>query len=549
LANLLLQGVRLARHALKHRLDLLVPITSNTKRRVRWPLLTLRKVLPEPKQPRGVRLRSAFLELGPVYIKLGQLLSTRRDLLPSDLADELSLLQDQVPGIENFCVQDFVNQHLGELANNLRDIEAMPLASASIAQVHTASLVDGAQVVIKIVRPGIAEKIRSDMKNLQRLAQRISDLINGADRLHLPRIIADQTTVLEQELDMFHEARNQIQLRRNFAESDLLYVPRVHAQFTRQNILVMERVYGVPVSHVEELKRQNVDLKLLAHKGVEAFFTQVFDDNFFHADMHPGNVLVDTNDPSNPRYIALDCAIIGTLETADQNYLAHNLLAFFQRDYARVVELHIQSGWVPPDTKTDEFERVIREICEPIFAKPLDEISFGEFIVELFRAAGQFNMEVQPQLVLLQKTLLYIEGLGRQLYPQLDLWETAQPFMERWVAQRVAPANFIQEWVDAGPTIWQQLLRLPSLMQANDTQINLLKSHVHQQSESLKRIEGVLHKQNSSRRYKRVAGISLIGLSTWILWQPIAQGLNNGDLSMLAGVVSAFLGSALLVRA
>ena len=403
--------------------------------------------------------------------------------------------------------------------------------------------------MIKLVRPGIDTLIRDDMALLKNLAQRINDNIDGAWRLQLPQIARDHEQVLLQELNMFSEARNQIQLRRNFAESPSLYVPKVYPQYTRDHLLVMERVYGLPINQVDELNARGVDLKVLANKGVETFFKQVFEDNFFHADMHPGNILVDTSDPADPKYIALDCAIIGSLTEADQNYLAQNLLAFFHRDYHRVVALHLESGWVPADTDAEEFEAVIRAVCEPIFAKPLAEISFAEFILTLFETAGQFNMELQPQLVLLQKTLLYIEGLGRQLYPELDLWETAQPIMEKWGAQHLGPAAVINNWIGAGPQIWQQLSRLPSILNSNETELHLLKSHVRKQNDSIDRIEQSLAKLNRSKRYKQVAGIGLVGISMWMLWQPIAQGLQGGDTTMLAGVISALLGSALLIKA
>jgi len=510
----------------------------------------VQRVLPTPKAERGERLRQAFVALGPVYIKLGQLLSTRRDLLPPDIADALATLQDKVPPVPGFDVHGFVAAQIGQpITAIFEHLDEQPLASASIAQVHGAVLLDGTEVVVKLVRPGVRQVIEDDMALAKALAQKIDHWIPGAARLHLQNVAADHEQVLLQELSMHSEARNQIRLRRNFADSDLLYVPQVHAEHTREQLLVMQRVYGVPISHIDELERQGVDLKLLAHKGVETFFKQVFEHNFFHADMHPGNILIDTSDPKNPKYIALDCAIIGSLTDADQNYLAQNLLAFFHRDYHRVVELHLESGWIPADTDHEEFERVIREVCEPIFAKPLGEISFGEFVIELFHTAGEFNMELQPQLVLLQKTLLYIEGLGRQLYPELDLWETAQPFMEKWAADRLGPAAVISGWINAGPQIWQQLAKLPTILNTSDTELRRLKSSLQQQHASVTRIENSLNRQQRGRRYKQVAGVALVAASMWMLWQPIAQGLSTGDMTMFAGVVSAFLGSALLVRA
>lgn len=535
---------------LRHRLDLLVPTELVSQRSARLLLNGLKRVLPTPTLQDGQRLRDAFVELGPVYVKLGQLLSTRRDLLPADVADELATLQDRVPPIPDFNVHEFVTEQLAQPAERVfASINTQPLASASIAQVHTARLNTGEEVVVKLVRPGIRARIETDMALLKHLAARLTNWIPDTQRLHLPRIAADHEQVLLSELSMFSEARNQIQLRRNFAESELLYVPRVYVEHTREQLLVMERVYGVPINQIDELNARGVDLQVLAHKGVETFFKQVFEHNFFHADMHPGNILIDTRDPANPKYIALDCAIIGSLTTEDQNYLAQNLLAFFSRDYRRVVDLHLQSGWVPAGTDADEFEAVIRAVCEPIFAKPLAEISFADFVVELLATAGQFDMELQPQLVLLQKTLLYIEGLGRQLYPELDLWVTAQPFMERWAAEHLGPGAAINEWLSAGPQLWQQLSRLPSMLERSDRELRLLQANLHEQRQTMARIDQRLTRQQRHRRFKQVAGIGLVSLSMWMLWQPISAGLGSGDVTMLAGVVSAFLGSALLVRA
>ncbi len=541
---------RILRQILRHRLDRLIPTESLPSRPGRFLLGLIQSVLPKPELPRGDSLRQAFVELGPVYIKLGQLLSTRKDLLPADIVDALAGLQDRVPPIENFSVRDFVSKHLGSPVQDLfSELDDEPLASASIAQVHAARLINGDEVVVKLVRPGIEPRITEDMLLLKKLAARITQWVPDAQRLQLLRVCEDHERVLLQELDMFNESRNQLQLRRNFADSDLLYVPKVYADYTRPQMFVMERVYGTPISHIDQLNAQGADLKVLAHKGVETFFTQVFEHNFFHADMHPGNILIDVRTPENPKYIALDCAIIGTLTEADQNYLAQNLLAFFHRDYRRVVDLHLQSGWVPADTDSEEFERVIRDVCEPIFAKPLADISFGEFVITLFQTAGRFNMEIQPQLVLLQKTLLYIEGVGRQLYPQLDLWETAQPFMEQWAARHMGPAAVINDWLNAGPEVWQQLSRLPQTLVNSEQELRRLKGHVHQQHQLISRIERGLVKQQRHRRFKQAAGIGLVGASLWMLWQPLSQGLAGGDITMLAGVVSALLGSALLVRA
>ena len=534
----------------RHRLDLLVPVDAIPQPIARWCLKTLHKILPTPSEPRGLRLKQAFVALGPVYVKLGQLLSTRRDLLPGDIADALADLQDKVPPIANFDVERFVSNQLGSpTASVFSELQAAPLASASIAQVHTATLNTGESVVVKLVRPGIEQAIIKDMALLKKLARLINNRIPGAQRLQLPRVMSDHEQVLLQELTMFGEARNQIQLRRNFADSDLLYVPRVYPEHTRDQLLVMERVYGIPISHVDELKARGVDLKVLAHKGVETFFKQVFEHNFFHADMHPGNILIDTTDPANPRYIALDCAIIGSLTDADQNYLAQNLLAFFHRDYRRVVSLHLESGWVPADTDTEKFEAVIRDVCEPIFARPLAEISFAEFVITLLDTAGQFEMEVQPQLVLLQKTLLYIEGLGRQLYPELDLWETAQPFMERWATQHLGPVGVVNDWLNAGPQVWQQLSRLPMVIEHSETDMRLIKSQLKRQAASLNLLEKNIADAARNRRFSRLAGIIVLLCSIWWLWAPLSQAFaQGGNPGLWVAACGALVGIALLLR-
>ncbi len=548
--NSLRQSLHLGKIALKHRLDLLIP-----RHLPRWwqrlGLAVVDTLMPRPGDSRGVRLREAFFELGPVYIKFGQLLSTRRDLLPADIADELALLQDTVPPIPDFNVRKFVAHELTETAPEqvFAEISDTPLASASIAQIYEARLVTGESVVIKLVRPGIEQTIRTDMNLLRDLADLVDRKIPDAHRLHLPRVVHDHEAVLLGELDMRSEAGNQLTLRRNFADSDLLYVPRVFSHLTTRHMLVMERVHGTPISHIDSLRAQNVDLRVLAHKGVETFFTQVFEHNFFHADMHPGNILIDTSEPANPHYIALDCAIIGSLTKADQDYLAQNLIAFFNRDYRAVVDLHLASGWVPPDTDAAAFEQVIREVCDPIFAKPLSEIYFADFAIKLFQTAGEFNMEVQPQLVLLQKTLLYIEGLGRQLYPELDLWETAQPFMDRWAARRFGPRAVVEEWLEAGPAVWQHLARLPSVISNSQHQLMTLHSEARRQRQTITRIEAKLDRTRFGRRMKQVAGTTLIAISLWWLWTPLKEVAEQGDATLLAGVVGAILGSALVMRA
>ncbi|WP_417661849.1 ubiquinone biosynthesis regulatory protein kinase UbiB [Pseudomonas sp.] len=413
---------------------------------------------------RGERLRLSLEELGPIFIKFGQLLSTRRDLMPLDVADELSKLQDQVPPFDPAHSLALIEEQLGaKVADTFARFDPQPLASASVAQVHAARLKTGEEVVIKVIRPGLKPVIRQDIAWLFIIAKIAEKASADARRLRPVEVVSDYEKTIYDELDLLREAANASQLRRNFEGSPLLYVPQIYWDYCRPKVLVMERIYGIPVTDLATLADQRTDMKLLAERGVEIFFTQVFDHSFFHADMHPGNIFVSTSQPWNPKYIAIDCGIIGSLTPEDQDYLARNLLAFFKRDYRRVAQLHIDSGWVPAQTKVNDFEAAIRTVCEPIFERPLKDISFGQLLMRLFQTARRFNMEVQPQLVLLQKTLLNIEGLGRQLYPDLDLWSTAQPFLERWMRERISPLHLLRN-------LQQQAEQVPHLSQmARDT--------------------------------------------------------------------------------
>jgi ubiquinone biosynthesis protein len=416
-----------------------------------WWMLALRYAMPWrwfPRKPlelsRGARLRMALQDLGPIFIKFGQLLSTRRDLLPEDIADELMHLQDRVPPFDSQQAIDLIEEQLGaKISAVFSRFDVAPLASASVAQVHAAQLKTGEEVVVKVVRPGLKPIISQDLAWLFILARVAERLSADARLLHPVEVVSDYEKTIYDELDLLREAANSSQLRRNFEGSPLLYVPQVYWDWCRPKVLVMERIYGIQVTDLATLADQRTDMKMLAERGVEIFFTQVFRDSFFHADMHPGNIFVSTVQPWSPQYIAIDCGIVGSLTPEDQDYLARNLFAFFKRDYRRVAQLHIDSGWVPAHTKLNEFEAAIRTVCEPIFEKPLKDISFGQVLMRLFQTARRFNMEVQPQLVLLQKTLLNIEGLGRQLYPELDLWSTAQPFLERWMRERVSPKTLL----------------------------------------------------------------------------------------------------------
>jgi ubiquinone biosynthesis protein len=414
---------------------------------------------------RGMRVRLALEDLGPIFVKFGQILSTRRDLLPDDVALELAKLQDKVKPFHGDEARHIIELSYGKpLSEVFAFFDTEPTAAASIAQVHAAQLHDGRKVVVKVVRPGIAHAIQRDIELLYLLGELANRYWAEGKRLRPLEVVAEFEKNLHDELDLMLEAANATQLKRNFHNSKLLYVPEVEWNHTQRNVMVMERISGVPVSDIEELKRRGVNLKHLAETGVEIFFTQVFRDNFFHADMHPGNIFVNTTHPQEPFYIAVDFGIMGTLSREDQHYLAENFLAFFHRDYRRVAELHVRSEWVPAETRIEEFEGAIRSVCEPIFDKPLKDISFGLLLLRLFQTARRFQMEVQPQLVLLQKTLLNIEGLGRQLYPELDLWQTAKPFLERWMSERVGWRAFVQGVRNSLPLWAEKLPDMPMLL-------------------------------------------------------------------------------------
>ncbi len=413
---------------------------------------------------RGERIRHALEELGPVFIKFGQMLSTRRDLLPDDIANELAYLQDRVPPFQG--AHKIIEMAYGKpLLEVFATFEEQPLASASIAQVHAATLSDGKQVAVKVVRPDIQPTIRQDLDILYTLAKLATRYLPDAHRLRPLEVVAEYEKILLDELDLYREAANASQIRRNFENSDLLYIPDIYWPWVRGNVLVMERIYGIPISDIKRLQGAGVNFRVLAERGVEIFFTQVFRHNFFHADMHPGNLFVDPKNPEAPRYLAVDFGIVGSLSTEDQRYLAENFYAFFNRDYKRVAELHVESGWVPKTTRITEFESAIRTVSEPIFERPLKDISFGHVLLRLFQTARRFDMQVQPQLVLLQKTLLNIEGLGRQLYPDLDLWKTAKPFIEEWMHEQIGLRAFLRKSWENLPKLMEHLPEMPILIQ------------------------------------------------------------------------------------
>lgn len=414
--------------------------------------------------PRGERLRRALEELGPIFIKFGQVLSTRRDLMPPDIANELTRLQDRVPPFDSELAVQQIQRSLGAHPDELfASFERTPVASASIAQVHFATLKDGKEVAVKVLRPGMRDVIDHDIGLMHVAADWLERLWEDGRRLKAKEVVAEFDKYLHDELDLMREAANASQLRRNFAESTLLMVPEMHWDYCSSSVIVMERMHGIPISQTERLREAGVDLSKLSRDGVEIFFTQVFRDGFFHADMHPGNILVSLAPETFGRYIALDFGIVGTLNDFDKDYLSQNFLAFFRRDYKRVAEAHIESGWAPKDTRVDELEAAVRACCEPIFDRPLKDISFGQVLLRLFQTSRRFNVEVQPQLVLLQKTLLNVEGLGRQLDPDLDLWKTAKPYLERWMSEQIGWRGFVEQLKVEVPRYSRLLPQIPRL--------------------------------------------------------------------------------------
>ncbi len=417
------------------------------------------------KASRGERMRLALEELGPIFVKFGQAVSTRRDLLPPDVADELAKLQDRVPPFSGSVARAIVERTYGKPVGEVfAAFDETPLAAASIAQVHVAQLKDGREVIVKVLRPSMREVIQRDLEVLYTMAGLADRYWSEGKRLRPLEVVAEYEKTVLDELDLMREAANAAQLKRNFAGSSLLYVPEVYWDYCRIDVMVMERIHGVPISDMATLRAAGTDIAKLARNGVEIFFTQVFRHNFFHADMHPGNIFVLIEDPKNPRYAAIDFGIVGTLDPRDQHYLAENFLAVFDRNYRRVAMLHLESGWVPAGTRIDEMESAVRTVCEPIFDKPLKDISFGTILLRLFEISRRFNMPVQPQLILLQKTLLNIEGLGRDLYPELDIWATAGPILRDWMRERTSVRSMFKNLRDHWPQLIEAARNLPGLM-------------------------------------------------------------------------------------
>ncbi|OUU80293.1 MAG: ubiquinone biosynthesis regulatory protein kinase UbiB [Gammaproteobacteria bacterium TMED78] len=462
------------------------------------PFANILSLVPRKKNntPLGIRIRKTLEELGPIFVKFGQAVSTRGDFFPIEIINELVKLQDKVPPFDSEeSIKILEAAYNSPVEEVFEEFIREPLAAASVAQVHLAKMKTGQEVVVKILRPGVKGDIKKDIDLLYLIASIVDKHWKDGRRLRLNEVVDEFDKTLNKELDLMLEASNANQLRRNFDNSDMLYVPKVYWDYCRSNIMVMERVKGIPISDIDELKRSKTNIKKLAENGVEIFFTQVFRDNFFHADMHPGNIFIDNADPQNPRYVAIDFGIVGSLSRSDQHYLAGNFLAFFNNDYYRVAKLHVDSGWVPANTRVDEFEAAIRSVCEPIFNKPLKDISFGLVLLRLFDTARRFDMRVQPQLVLLQKTLLNIEGLGRQLYPDLDLWQTAKPYLESWMKERTSIRSHIKDIAKRWPGISEDFIQLFSDFQIyiKQSKLNkermsdsdLMKDHRHVESVSL----------------------------------------------------------------
>jgi ubiquinone biosynthesis protein len=496
---------KILRVLFSERIDELLPQPKRgTLKALAWCIPSVRM-----KRSRGERLRDALQTLGPVFVKFGQMLSTRRDLLPPDIAGPLAELQDRVKPFPGEVAKSIIESDLGCSVDDVfSEFSSDVMASASVAQVHAARLKTGEEVIVKVIRPGIEKVIEKDLKLMMTIAKFVEKNFVDGKRLKLVQVVSDYRMTILDELDLMREAANTALIRRNFEDSAICYVPQIYWDYTRRNVMVEERIYGIPISRVDTFKEKKVNMEKLAERGVEIFFTQVFDHSFFHADMHPGNVFVDISDPENPVYKAIDFGIVGTLDPESQAYLAQNLIAFFDRDYRAVAELHVESGWVPKDTNIGEFESAIRTVCEPIFQKPLGEISFGVLLIRLFEVARRFQMEVQPQLVLLQKTLLNIEGLGRELYPELDLWKTGKPFLERWVKERLGPKGIVDyakrnvsRWAVQFPALTNTLLTTPERLER-------LESIQLQQADALKHIGQEAKRRRLTGHVSTLLGIS-----------------------------------------
>jgi ubiquinone biosynthesis protein len=491
---------------------------------------------------RGERLRLALEELGPVFVKFGQAVSTRRDLLPDDIAVELAKLQDRVPPFPGNIARQLVEAAHGRpVSETFASFDEVPLAAASVAQVHAATLLDGTEVVVKVLRPGMRTFIGRDLEVLYALAGLAQRYWRESRRLRPLEVVAEYEKTILDELDLMREAANASQLKRNFLGSDLLYVPDVWWDYCRVDVMVMERIRGVPISDMARLTAAGTDIARLAENGVRIFFTQVFRHNFFHADMHPGNIFVLIDNPQQPRYAAVDFGIVGTLDPRDQDYLAQNFLAVFDRDYRRVALLHVESGWVPPDTRVDEMESAIRTVCEPIFDRPLQDISFGHLLLRLFAISRRFNMQVQPQLILLQKTLLNVEGLGRDLYPQLDIWRTASPILREWMHERVSLRQVLRSVRTQMPELLETARALPAVLKGAIQRAQGGVLHMQVDSPAIEELKREVRRVGRRRDAITIGAAILLGGLVWLALSHAADW--RGWLLTLAGTVWLLLAS------
>lgn len=537
-ASTLIRMLTIQRVLVKYSLDDIIKETHLLR-----PLRFLFYVAPRRRDrsaPVGERIRLALEELGPIFVKFGQAISTRRDLLPPNIADELAKLQDAVPPFPAEQAIEILNGAYGkDVEEVFKRFDVEPLAAASIAQVHTAQLHDGTEVIVKILRPGVQEQIESDLAVLRVLAGLADRYWEHGKRLRPLEVVDEYEHTIIDELDLMREAANSAQLKRNFEGSEQLYVPEIYWDYCRPEAMVQERIYGTPISDMDTLRAAGTNIQVLAENGVEIFFTQVFRHNFFHADMHPGNIFVITTDPERPKYAAVDFGIVGTLSPEDQRYLAENFLAFFDRNYYRIAKLHLDSGWVPPDTRVDQLETAVRTVCEPIFNKPLAEISFAQVLMRLFRVAQRFDVEVQPQMILLHKTLFNIEGLGRQLYPELDLWKTAHPVLKRWMDEQVGGRALLKDVRENLPQLRDAMRELPVILRQLGEQASDGKIRLDMQSPELGKIQEQLSEQRRQRYWLTVAATGVIagtlvltlGTMPLLGWSLLAGGA-------LAGIIA-----------
>lgn len=525
---------RIQRILVRHGLDDIITATHLLR-----PLRYLFYFVPrevDRSAPLGVRIRLALEELGPIFVKFGQAVSTRRDLLPPEIADELAKLQDRVPPFPAEVAIGILDRSYGRPVTEIfARFDREPFAAASIAQVHTASLPGGKEVIVKLLRPGVREQIEEDVTVLYALAELAERYWREARRFRPLELVAEYEKTIIDELDLMREGANAAQLKRNFEGSDLLYVPEVYWEYCRPEVLVQERIYGIPISDMQALRAAGTNIERLAENGVEIFFTQVFRHNFFHADMHPGNIFVQADDPEHPKYAAVDFGIVGSLSTDDKKYLAGNFMAFFDRDYRQIAKLHLDSGWVPPDTRIDELESTVRTVCEPIFSKPLEEISFAQVISRLFEAARRFNVEIQPQLLLLQKTLVNVEGLGRELYPGLDPWQTARPVLRRWMDEQVGPRAVLQGVRENLPQLREALRELPGAVRLLSEQAAKGRLRFEVRAPDFERIDRELR---SARRQRFWLAIGFTGFVSGVLVLSVTGAAVFGWLLLLAGAAA-----------